>query len=435
MNRGSPRGGEFLSFTMLGAVAVAMVACGVGSQAGPGSETGGLAVACEPDGGRCDGGVALDGGPRDGGPDGGRDGGPDGGPRDGGPDGGPRDGGPDGGPRDGGPDGGPDGGHDGGICDGAPAGFFLDGAAPADCKWNIPPDTREVYPANFILDFKVVNVVGKFQTTETHTYGMCSQDEKDTANGSVQICIRPAANPIGWCVAGSGGFTHENGSCNTPFCECEGANGQCRDPGCSLGIDNKQGGGGGGINIKGPAGDGSAIPFVGKYLPQNSKWNFNANLIAQVGGGVATDTRFGSSPCFNCCPNGNPKRDNNTHVNFEIKGTIFATLRLWNVCATATVNAGYCYQLDMIDRLQCDGTKTSLNRNLNYLFGSFGNIYVGLCTGDKDEKKNARGGICAYDTTSHTLKCGIGWFNYSIPIPADISTDFGSGATSDICLF
>jgi hypothetical protein len=384
----------------------------------------------------CDGGV-VDAGPdggRDGGPpDGGRDGGPDGGPpdggRDGGPDGGPPDGGRDGGPPDGGPDAGPD----GGICDAAPAGFFLAGAVPDDCKWNIPKDTRDIFPVNFIFDLEVVNIVGKIQETDTRTYGRCSSDRKINDTGSIQACVRPAANPVGWCFAGSYGSIKEDGQCNTPFCACEGDNGQCVEPHCTLHIDNKQFGAGGGVNIRGPAGN--SIPFIGKYIPYSNKYNINANLIAQVGAGFGTDTRNGSSPCFNCCANGNPKRDNTKHINFELKGTVFATARIWNLCATLTVNAGYCFQKDFIDRLQCDGAAVSLDKNLNYVFASLGNIYIGACTGDGDKKKNARGGICAYDTTSNTLRCGIGWLSVKLPIPADVSFDFGSGATSDICLF
>lgn len=380
-----------------------------------------------PDGGR-DGGV--DGGPRDGGPDGGpHDGGQDGGPRDGGPDGGPRDGGPDGGPRDGGPDGGPD----GGICDAAAAGFYLEGAAPGDCKWNIPPNTRDIFPVNFIFDLEVVNIVGKIQETDTRTYDKCLSDKKINDTGSIQACVRAAASPVGWCFAGSYGSIKEDGTCNTPFCECEGDDGQCVAPGCTMHMDNKQFGAGGGANFRGPSGN--SIPVIGKYIPYSNKFNINANLIAQVGAGFGTDTRNGSSPCFNCCANGNPKKDANTHINFEIKGTIFATARIWNYCATLTVNAGYCYQKNFIDRLQCDGTKTNLNQNLNYVFASLGNIYVGVCSGDGDKKKNARGGICAYDTTSNTLRCGIGWLSVKIPVPADVSYDFGSGATTDICLF
>ena len=110
-------------------------------------------------------------------------------------------------------------------------------------------------------------------------------------------------------------------------------------------------------------------------------------------------------------------------------------MRIWNFCATLTANAGWCYQRNYVDQLRCDGTTTSFTKNLNYAFFSLANIYIGACVGDGDKKKNARGGICAYDTTSNTLRCGLGWASIKIPLPADVALDFGSGATNDICLF
>ncbi len=155
------------------------------------------AVACEGDGGNCDGGT--DGG-RDGGPDSGHDGGSDAG-RDGGTDGG-RDGGRDGGP-DGGQDGGPDGGRDGGCDPAAMQAAALRGEAvdPGACKWNIPPDTRNVLPINKIYDVGPANLIVKSQESQITDYEICSVDNKKTSSGSIQGCWRYAVNLMGACVA------------------------------------------------------------------------------------------------------------------------------------------------------------------------------------------------------------------------------------------
>jgi hypothetical protein len=198
------------------------------------------AVACEGDGGNCGGGT--DGG-RDGGPDSGHDGGSDAG-RDGGTDGG-RDGGRDGGP-DGGQDGGPDGGRDGGCDPAAMQAAALRGEAvdPGACKWNTPPDTRNVVPINKIYDVGPANLIVKSQESQITDYEICSVDNKKTSSGSIQGCWRYAVNLMGACVAGSGGSTTEDGSCQTPFCPCDGADGECREPSCTMHKDNKQSCGG-----------------------------------------------------------------------------------------------------------------------------------------------------------------------------------------------
>ena len=384
----------------------------------------GLATAC--DGGTTDGG--RDAGPdagRDGGP---TDGGPDGGPPDGGPDAGPPDGGPDGGPPDGGP---PDGGPDGGICEATGVIALAEDQAPVDaCKWDIPPDTRAVKPYNIILDVGPLNVVGKLQFTDTEHFDKCLDDKKVTGSGSVQACVRYAANIAGSCAAGSYGQTLENGACSTPFCACEDNPGECREPSCSQHKENKQFGAGGGWNVSGGDLFKKMFPVWGEKWP--GALQINGNLIIQGGGGWGTDERQGSSPCYGCCANGNPYDDDIIHVNAEAKVTLFITARFWNVCFTATLNGGFCYQHDFINQLSCDGSKNFKNQDLFYLFGAVGNGYVGLCTGSKDQKQNLRGGVCTYDTTSGEIRCGFGWLRHGWKVPLDFKR--GNG-TNDICLF
>jgi hypothetical protein len=417
----------------LGAVA-AGVGCGAPIEPEP-SPTGlspKYAVACEADAHDCDGGTDAG---RDGGPDGGHDGGQDGG-HDGGQDGGP-DGGHDGG-HDGGQDGGPDGGHDGGTdggCDAAAmeaAALRGEAVDPGACKWNIPPNTRDIFPINFIWDLGPVNIVVKLQATDTKTYGMCSQDEKTTASGSAQVCVRPGASVAGLCGAGSYGSTKEDGTCSTPFCPCEGADGECREPSCALHKDNKQFGGGIGGNISANNAL-SLIPVIGQWIPKKNPL-LNFNVIGEVGGGFGTDTRNGSGSCFNCCPNGNPKRDNIEHINAELKVTGFLTIRMWKACITGTANAGWCWQRDWIDRLECDGAKTNSSKDMTYGFWSMGNIYAGVCLGSGEDKKQFRGGLCAYDQTSQELRCGIGWLTWNQYLPLEGHRSTGGG-TTDICLF
>lgn len=419
-------------------IVLVLAACGVQPDEQEAIANGGLplAAACPVDP-RTGLAVACDGGTADAG----RDAGPDGGPRDGGPDGGPRDGGHDGGPGDGGPhDGGPDGGTDGGPPDAGPDGgiceatgataFLEDAADPGACTWNIPPDTRAVKPYNLILDVGPLNVVGKLQFTDTEHFDRCLDDKKVTGSGSVQACVRYAGFVFGSCGAGSYGQTLENGSCSTPFCACEGNAGECRQPGCSMHKENKQFGAGGGWNVSGNDAVKKVFPEIGKRIPG---WlQVNGNLIIQGGGGWGTDEREGSSPCYGCCANGNPYDDDIIHLNAEAKATVFVTARFWNVCFTATFNAGICYQHNFINQLSCDGRKNFKNEDLLYGFGSLGNAYFGLCTGEKDQKQNGRGGFCSYDTTSGELRCGFGWLRRGIKLPGEWHR--GNG-TNDICLF
>jgi hypothetical protein len=291
----------------LGAVA-AGVGCGVATEPAPPSS--GLspryAVACEGDASDCDGGT--DGG-RDGGPDSGHDGGHDGG-TDGGHDGG-TDGGHDGG-HDGGQDGGPDGGHDGGTdggCDAAAmqaAALRGEAVDPGACKWNIPPDTRNVVPINKIYDVGPANLIVKSQEAQTTDYEICSVDNKKTSSGSIQGCWRYAANLMGACVAGSGGSTTEDGTCQTPFCPCDGADGECREPSCTMHKDNKQYGAGGGINLG--LYQAKNIPLIGRFIPWSQGFNVNANVIIQLGYGFGQDDRNGSALVSIAAPTGTPRR-------------------------------------------------------------------------------------------------------------------------------
>ena len=374
------------------------------------------AVACEGDAGRCDGG-------RDGGQDGGHDGGTDGGP----------DGGRDGG-HDGGQDGGPDGGRDGGCDPAAMQAAALRGEAvdPGACKWNIPPDTRNVVPINKIYDVGPANLIVKSQESQITDYEICSVDNKKTSSGSIQGCWRYAANLMGACVAGSGGSTTEDGSCQTPFCPCDGADGECREPSCTMHKDNKQYGAGGGINLG--LYQAKNIPLIGRFIPWSQGFNVNANVIFQLGYGYGQDDRDGSGSCFNCCPNGNPKRDDVQHINAELKGTVFVTGRIWNLCATISANAAACYQHDFINRLDCNGAKQFLNDDRGFFYASLGNFYLGVCLGEKDKKAQARGGICSYDAVTETAQCGWGWFSKSVQIPNYLSRSI-NGGTAAICLF
>jgi len=403
-----------------------------------------LAVACpaDPRTGQitaCDGGTDAgpDGGPRDGGHDGGpTDGGPDGGPRDGGPDGGPRDGGPDGGP-DGGHDGGVDAGPDGGICEAHAAnGFQADEGAPIDaCKWPAPTHIEGVNPTNFILDIGILNIVGKFQDKITHDTDICKDDRASSGTGYIQGCLRATAAPVGQCLSGSGKISEEHGSCNTPDCACEGANGTCKAPGCSMDKTDYTFGGGGGWNVKG----GKNIPIIGALMPTGVKnpLRVNFNLIGQFGGGKSDDDRNGSSPCFNCCANGNPLSTDTLHGNAEVKMTGFLTLRFWKFCATLTVSGAVCAQVDRVTESRCNGTRNTDYKSRVLMTANWGNFYLGYCPGtEDDDKRNFRGGVCTYDPTRSTYRCGIGWFNREFQWLPSTSWDvFGNGATQDICLF
>lgn len=458
MRRASLEFGSWLWPAALLALGTVVAGLGCGAPVEPDAKSpevaSAVAIACpiDPRTGQavvgCDGGVAPDAG-RDAGPDGGpRDGGPDGGPRDGGPDGGPhdggQDGGPDGGPRDGGPpdggrDGGPDAGPDGGVCDGgAAASFGAEAAQAADpnaCKWPAPTHTSTPIPTNFILDLGMLNVVGRFNETYTHDTDICRDDRAQNGSGYIQGCLRATAAPVGQCLSGSAKHSEENGSCNTPDCACPGDDGTCKAPGCSLAKDDQTYGGGGGWNVRG----GDNLPIIGRFMPtaKGNPFRINFNLIGQFGGGVSTDKREGSSPCFGCCANGNTRFDDTLHGNLEVKLTGFMTFRVWSLCATATVNGAFCAQVDRINQLQCDNTQTSSNKARALVSANWGNFYFGYCPGQTDDdKRNFRGGACTYDPATSSYKCGWGWASFTVPwVPSSSWDVFGNGATQDICLF
>jgi hypothetical protein len=436
MDRANRRGSiQIWAALLLAAGAVALgAACGTPVEPEGGGSSGrspANTVACEGDAGDCDGGTdaGRDGG-RDSGVDAGHDAGPDSGVDAG------HDAGPDSG-VDAGPDAGPDGGHDGG-CDpmameaAALRGEAVDAVDPAACKWNIPPDTRNAVPINKIYDVGPANLIIKSQELQTTDYEICSADSKKSSSGSIQGCWRYAANLMGACVSGSGSHSNEDGTCQTPFCPCEGADGECREPSCALHKDNAQYGAGGGINLG--LYQSKNIPLIGRIIPWSQGFNINANVIAQLGYGWGNDDRDGSGACFNCCPNGNPKRDDVQHGNAEIKGTVFVTARVWNLCATLSANAAACYQHDFINRLDCDGAKQFLNEDRGFFYFSFGNFYVGACLGEKDKKAQARGGICNYDAATETAQCGWGWFSYAVHVPNYVSKSV-NGGNATMCLF
>jgi hypothetical protein len=68
---------------------------------------------------------------------------------------------------------------------------------PGACKWNIPPDTRNVVPINKIYDVGPANLIVKSQESQITDYEICSVDNKKTSSGSIQGCWRYAANLMG----------------------------------------------------------------------------------------------------------------------------------------------------------------------------------------------------------------------------------------------
>ena len=132
---------------------------------------------------------------------------------------------------------------------------------------------------------------------------------------------------------------------------------------------------------------------------------------------------------------GNPKRDNTTHVNFEIKGTIFATARILELLRHPHCQRRLLLPEELHRPAAVRRDEDLARQEPELRLRLAGEHLRGACTGDGDDRRTPAGASCAYDTTSNTLRCGIGWLSVKLPVPADVSYDFGSGATTDICLF